>query len=192
MLRGHGERLHGVDALRERGSCSVRSTTLIRQSLLDLLRIRKRYTEAETRFYLVQLIGACDYMHSRSVIHRDLKLGNLLLDADMNLHVADFGLAALVRFPGERKKTVCGTPNYIAPEILFDQDNGHSFEVDIWSIGVILCVAASVDSADRPGTLCSSASPRSRLRTSRRSTRRSATTITATPRARSCPSRRGI
>ena len=108
------------------------------QSLLDLLRIRKRYTEPEARYYLIQLIGACEYMHSRSVIHRDLKLGNLLLDADMNLHVADFGLAALVRFPGERKKTVCGTPNYIAPEILFDQDNGHSFEVDVWSIGVIL------------------------------------------------------
>lgn len=77
-------------------------------------------------------------MHSRSVIHRDLKLGNLFLDCNMNLKVGDFGLAALVRFPGERKKTICGTPNYIAPEILFDRDNGHSFEVDVWSIGVIL------------------------------------------------------
>lgn len=81
---------------------------------------------------------ACQYMHSRSVIHRDLKLGNLFLDANMDLKVGDFGLAALVRFPGERKKTICGTPNYIAPEILFDRDNGHSFEVDVWSIGVIL------------------------------------------------------
>lgn len=77
-------------------------------------------------------------MHSKSVIHRDLKLGNLFLDRRMNLKVGDFGLAALVQFPGQRKKTVCGTPNYIAPEILFDRDNGHSFEVDVWSIGVIL------------------------------------------------------
>ncbi|KAK4048367.1 Cell cycle serine/threonine-protein kinase cdc5/MSD2 [Microbotryomycetes sp. JL221] len=107
-------------------------------SMLDLLRRRKRYTEPEARFYLVQLVGACDYMHSNSVIHRDLKLGNLMLDQDMNLRVGDFGLAALVKFPGERKKTICGTPNYIAPEILFDTTNGHSFEVDIWSIGVIL------------------------------------------------------
>ncbi|KAK9898570.1 Pkinase-domain-containing protein [Cystobasidium minutum MCA 4210] len=107
-------------------------------SMLDLLRRRKRFTEPETRYYLTQLIGAAQYMHQNSVIHRDLKLGNLMLDADMNLKVGDFGLAALVKFPGERKKTICGTPNYIAPEILFDQSTGHSFEADIWSIGVII------------------------------------------------------
>ncbi|KPV75147.1 uncharacterized protein RHOBADRAFT_53167 [Rhodotorula graminis WP1] len=107
-------------------------------SLLDLLRVRKRYSEPEARFYLTQLVGACDYMHANSVIHRDLKLGNLMLDSNMDLRVGDFGLAALVKFPGERKKTICGTPNYIAPEILFDSKGGHSFEVDIWSIGVIL------------------------------------------------------
>ncbi|GAA5940026.1 CDC5/polo family serine/threonine-protein kinase [Sporobolomyces koalae] len=107
-------------------------------SLLDLLRRRRRYSEPEARYYLTQLVGACDYMHNNSVIHRDLKLGNLMLDDNMDLRVGDFGLAALVKFPGERKKTICGTPNYIAPEILFDTKGGHSFEVDIWSIGVIL------------------------------------------------------
>ncbi len=74
------------------------------QSMLDLMRRRRRYTEPEARFYMVQLIGACEYMHDNSVIHRDLKLGNLMLDKDMNLRVGDFGLAALVKFPGERKK----------------------------------------------------------------------------------------
>lgn len=107
-------------------------------SLMDLLRRRKRYTEPEARFYLTQLIGACQYMHDNNVIHRDLKLGNLFLDADMNIKVGDFGLAALIENPGERKKTICGTPNYIAPEVLFDTTNGHSFEVDVWSVGVIL------------------------------------------------------
>jgi len=107
-------------------------------SLMDLLRRRRRFTEPEARFYLVQLAGACHYMHTHQVIHRDLKLGNLFLDASMNLKVGDFGLAALIENPGERKKTVCGTPNYIAPEVLFDTANGHSFEVDTWSIGVIL------------------------------------------------------
>ncbi|OCF59904.1 PLK/PLK1 protein kinase [Kwoniella mangroviensis CBS 10435] len=107
-------------------------------SMMDLLRRRKRYTEPEARYYLVQLIAACQYMHQMNVIHRDLKLGNLFLDADMNVKVGDFGLAALIENPGDRKKTICGTPNYIAPEVLFDQDNGHSFEVDVWSIGVIM------------------------------------------------------
>ncbi|KXN92919.1 Cell cycle serine/threonine-protein kinase CDC5/MSD2 [Leucoagaricus sp. SymC.cos] len=107
-------------------------------SLMDMLRRRRRFTEPEARFFMVQLIGACNYMHTHQVIHRDLKLGNLLLDGNMNIKVADFGLAALIENPGERKKTICGTPNYIAPEVLFDTVNGHSFEVDTWSIGVIL------------------------------------------------------
>ncbi|KAG7085661.1 hypothetical protein E1B28_003206 [Marasmius oreades] len=107
-------------------------------SLMDLLRRRKRFTEPEARFFSVQLIGACHYMHTHQVIHRDLKLGNLFLDGNMNIKVGDFGLAALIENPGERKKTICGTPNYIAPEVLFDTANGHSFEVDTWSIGVII------------------------------------------------------
>ncbi|KAL6299201.1 kinase-like domain-containing protein [Sparassis latifolia] len=107
-------------------------------SLMDMLRSRRRFTEPEARFFMVQLIGACHYMHTHQVIHRDLKLGNIFLDRAMNVKVGDFGLAALIENPGERKKTICGTPNYIAPEVLFDTANGHSFEVDTWSIGVIL------------------------------------------------------
>ncbi|KAK2462634.1 hypothetical protein APHAL10511_005367 [Amanita phalloides] len=107
-------------------------------SLMDMLRSRRSFTEMEARVFMVQLIGACHYMHTHQVIHRDLKLGNLFLDARMNIKVGDFGLAALIENPGERKKTICGTPNYIAPEVLFDTVNGHSFEVDTWSVGVIL------------------------------------------------------
>lgn len=55
----------------------------------------------------------------------------------MQLKVGDFGLAAKILFEGEKKRTICGTPNYIAPEIL-DSKIGHSYEVDYWSIGVIL------------------------------------------------------
>jgi polo-like kinase 1 len=67
-----------------------------------------------------------------------LKLGNLFLNEDMEIKIGDFGLAAQLEFDGERKLTVCGTPNYIAPEILDGGRHGHSFEVDVWSIGVIL------------------------------------------------------
>jgi polo-like kinase 1 len=78
-----------------------------------------------------------EYVHSRKVIHRDLKLGNLFLTDRMCLKVGDFGLAAQVFYHGEKKRTVCGTPNYLAPEVL-EANGGHSYEVDYWSIGVIL------------------------------------------------------
>ncbi|KAF8259433.1 kinase-like domain-containing protein [Lactarius quietus] len=77
-------------------------------------------------------------MHTHQVIHHYLKLGNLFLDADMNIKVGDFGLAVLIESPGERKKTICGMPNYIVPEVLFNTANGHSFEVDTWSIRAII------------------------------------------------------
>ena len=55
----------------------------------------------------------------------------------MEIKIGDFGLATKIEFQGEKKKTICGTPNYIAPEIL-DGSVGHSYEVDIWSVGVIM------------------------------------------------------
>lgn len=111
------------------------------KSLMDMLRARKRFTEPETRFFLLQLLGALKYMHGKKVIHRDLKLGNIFLDADMNIKIGDFGLAALLVNENDRKRTICGTPNYIAPEVLFGsgkEGQGHSFEVDLWGVGVIM------------------------------------------------------
>lgn len=108
------------------------------QSLMDLLKRRKILTEPEVRFFMVQIIGAIKYMHSRRVIHRDLKLGNIFFDPDMNLKIGDFGLAAVLAAGKSRKYTICGTPNYIAPEVLNGKVAGHSFEVDTWSIGVMM------------------------------------------------------
>ncbi len=107
------------------------------QTLNELLRRRKRLTELEVQCYLVQVIAAVKYMHAHRVIHRDLKLGNLFLTDKMELKIGDFGLATKLEFDGDRKRTICGTPNYIAPEIL-DGKQGHSYEVDIWSVGVIM------------------------------------------------------
>jgi serine/threonine protein kinase len=66
-----------------------------------------------------------------------LKLGNLFLNEKLEIKLGDFGLATKLEFEGEKKRTVCGTPNYIAPEIL-EGKLGHSYEVDVWSLGVIL------------------------------------------------------
>lgn len=100
-----------------------------------LLKRRKRLTEQETRYYVYQLLLALRYIHSLKVIHRDIKLGNLLLTEKMEIKLADFGLATTLQYEGERKRTICGTPNYIAPEVL---EGNHSYEVDIWSMGVLL------------------------------------------------------
>lgn len=64
-------------------------------------------------------------------------MGNLFIGDKMEIKLGDFGLATKLEFDGEKKRTICGTPNYIAPEIL-DGKVGHSFEVDIWSFGVLL------------------------------------------------------
>jgi polo-like kinase 1 len=105
--------------------------------LNELVKRRKRLTEFETQYYVHQMIMALKYLHSNKIIHRDLKLGNLFLNEKLEIKVGDFGLAAKLSFDGEKRKTICGTPNYIAPEIL-EGKTGHSFEVDIWSLGVIM------------------------------------------------------
>ncbi|XP_020254714.1 CBL-interacting protein kinase 32-like [Asparagus officinalis] len=100
-----------------------------------------RMRENEARKYFQQLINAVDYCHSRGVYHRDLKPENLLLDQFGNLKVSDFGLSALsqqVREDG-LLHTSCGTPNYVAPEVLNDEGY-HGATADIWSCGVILFV----------------------------------------------------
>lgn len=73
----------------------------------------------------MQIISGLKYLHKKKVIHRDLKLGNLFLTEKMELKLGDFGLAAKLEFDGDKKKTICGTPNYIAPEIL-EGKTGHS------------------------------------------------------------------
>lgn len=107
-------------------------------SLMSMLKKRRYFTEPEAKYFITQIIGGVIYIHDFGVIHRDLKLGNIFLDEKMNIKIGDFGLAALLYSKNERKKTICGTPNYIAPEVLYGKDEGHSFEVDVWSIGIIL------------------------------------------------------
>ena len=111
-------------------------------SLMEMVKKRKGLTEAEVRFYTIQIAGAIKYMHGKGIIHRDLKMGNIFLDKNMNAKVGDFGLAALLVTGNDmhtiRRTTLCGTPNYIAPEILQKGKAGHDHNVDIWSLGIIM------------------------------------------------------
>ncbi|GMR43684.1 hypothetical protein PMAYCL1PPCAC_13879, partial [Pristionchus mayeri] len=107
-----------------------------RRSLMELHKRRRGITEPEARYFTSQIADAVEYLHLNKVIHRDLKLGNIFINSEMSLKVGDFGLAATIDHEGERKQTLCGTPNYVAPEVL--NKTGHSFEVDIWAIGCII------------------------------------------------------
>ena len=78
---------------------------------------RRKSLEAEVLYYSLQIIDGVKYLHSCNVIHRDLKLGNIFLTKNMVVRLGDFGLATRLSFANE-KETICGTPNYIAPEIL--------------------------------------------------------------------------
>ena len=101
-------------------------------------------------FYFTQLISAVGYMHSKGIGHRDIKPENILLSADGNLKIADFGLATLFEYKGARKLclTSCGSPPYTAPEVVTCDmrarqklESGYSGDyVDIWSCGVVLFV----------------------------------------------------
>lgn len=106
------------------------------QTLNDLIKRKRRFTESEVKYFMLQVLDGLEYLHAQKIIHRDLKLGNLFLNEHMNIKIGDFGLATRIDFYGEKKKTICGTPNYIAPEIL--ESKGHSYEVDVWSVGVII------------------------------------------------------
>ncbi|TPP64731.1 Serine/threonine-protein kinase PLK4 [Fasciola gigantica] len=89
-------------------------------------------SEDVARHYLKQLISGLVYLHSHNILHRDLTLANLLLTKDMKVKIADFGLATKIE-PGEDHKTMCGTPNYISPEVASHGQQG--LETDVWSVG---------------------------------------------------------
>lgn len=109
--------------------------------LFDKIAKHGRLRENEARMYFQQLINAVDYCHSRGVYHRDLKPENLVLDSYGVLKVADFGLSAFSRQVHEDGlfHTACGTPNYVAPEVLTDKGYDGT-AADVWSCGVILFV----------------------------------------------------
>ncbi|KAJ0979228.1 hypothetical protein J5N97_014702 [Dioscorea zingiberensis] len=100
---------------------------------------RGRFPEDTSRRYFRQLVSALGYCHARGVFHRDLKPENLLLDEHGDLKVTDFGLSALQPSNPSVLHTLCGTPAYVAPEILSKKGYAGA-SVDVWSAGIVLFV----------------------------------------------------
>ncbi|RPA87989.1 Pkinase-domain-containing protein [Ascobolus immersus RN42] len=108
------------------------------KELFDYIVQNGKVSESGARRFFQQIISAVEYCHRHKVAHRDLKPENLLLDDQLNVKIADFGLSNIMQ-DGSFLKTSCGSPNYAAPEVI----NGKLYagpEVDVWSCGVILYV----------------------------------------------------
>ncbi|XP_022166638.1 serine/threonine-protein kinase SIK2-like [Myzus persicae] len=106
--------------------------------IFDYIAKYGRMTEAAARKKFWQILSAVEYCHNRHVVHRDLKAENLLLDANMNIKIADFGFSNYFT-PGEQLATWCGSPPYAAPEV-FEGKKYYGPEIDVWSMGVVLYV----------------------------------------------------
>jgi len=99
------------------------------------LKKHKKFPEERAQFYVACTIEAIQFLHKRKIVYRDIKPENLLLDRHGYAKLADFGLARITQ-AGSRRWTCCGTPEYMAPEVLLKY--GHDFSVDYWAIGVLI------------------------------------------------------
>lgn len=97
----------------------------------------KRMKEELAKIVIWNIIQAVKYLHSQNILHRDIKIGNILLTAENQAKLGNFVSSVKLENSEEKVKDISGTSNYMAPEIL-QNENGYSFSVDVWSIGVVL------------------------------------------------------
>ena len=102
--------------------------------LFSLLRSNVTFPIPQTKFYIAHIVTIFEYLHSKNIVYRDLKPENILINKNGYLKLTDFGFAKII--DNEKTYTLCGTPEYLAPEILLNK--GHGKPVDWWTLGIIL------------------------------------------------------
>lgn len=105
--------------------------------LLNYVRKRRRLKEDYAKYIFQQIIEGLIHIHQKGVLHRDIKLDNILLDGKGTIKIADFGVSHIIRSRFDMIRDQCGTPAYIAPEILRGKGY-YGFQADLWSAGVVL------------------------------------------------------
>mmetsp|Transcript_64357 Transcript_64357/g.100349 ORF Transcript_64357/g.100349 Transcript_64357/m.100349 type:complete len:320 (-) Transcript_64357:246-1205(-) len=103
--------------------------------LFTHLRRARKFSDEQSKFYAAHVAGAFAHCHAKNIIHRDLKPENILMCQNGYSKLTDFGFAKIIE-PGTRTYTLCGTPEYIAPEVLLNK--GHGKPVDWWTLGILI------------------------------------------------------
>jgi len=143
MVQGHENIINLVDVFESSTYIFLVFELCPNGELFDFLTAQVTLSEKRTRRIMKQVFMALQHCHSKGIVHRDIKPENILLDADNNVKLTDFGFAKVLR-DDERLYEVCGTPGYLAPELLrsgmidVNECEGYGLEVDIWACGVIL------------------------------------------------------
>ena len=114
-------------------------------NLFSFVKKRRKLSEKMARYLFRQIILGIQHIHSKNVVHRDIKLENILIDFNNNVKICDFGIGRVLNSEDELLYDKCGTPMYMAPEIILsDIENGYKgFPVDIWSSGITLYIMLS-------------------------------------------------
>ena len=114
-------------------------------NLFSFVKKRRKLSEKTAKFLFRQIIEGIKYIHSKNIVHRDIKLENILIDVNNNIKICDFGIGKILDNKNERLHDQCGTPMYMAPEILLStKEKGYeAFPVDLWSSGIALYIMLS-------------------------------------------------
>ena len=114
-------------------------------NLFNFVKKRRKLSEKTAKFLFRQIILGIKHIHSQNIVHRDIKLENIIIDLNNNVKICDFGIGKVINSPDELLYDKCGTPMYMAPEIILsNKKNGYKgFPVDIWSSGITLYIMLS-------------------------------------------------
>ena len=104
--------------------------------LYKVLKSRRTFDEPTVKFFIAQVIIGLGKLHEKGIMHRDLKLENIMLDTNGYVKIIDFGMAKMLETPNQLAHTVCGTPEYYAPELI--NEEGYDKTVDWWACGILI------------------------------------------------------